>query len=97
MSVLEGLASLILKASQMKGSIPQYLIVNGEVYGQISLLVGICDFTYFVDKKSTLCPNSPLVLSAKAGETLSKFVVGGADGLKNAQLATFTVKNLDEV
>lgn len=96
-SVLEGLANLILKASQMKGSIPQYLIVNGEVYGQISLLAGICDFTYFVDKKSALCPNSPLVLSAKAGETLSKFVVGGADGLKNAQLATFTVKNLDEV
>ncbi|MDE5667040.1 MAG: hypothetical protein K2I29_02255, partial [Clostridia bacterium] len=96
-SVLEGLASLILKASQMKGSIPQYLIVNGEVYGQISLLAGICDFTYFVDKKSALCPNSPLVLSAKAGENLSKFAVGGADGLKNAQLATFTVKNLEEV
>lgn len=96
-SVLEGLASLILKASQMKGSIPQYLIVNGEVYGQISLLAGICDFTYFIDKKSALCPNSPLVLSAKAGENLPKFTVGGADGLKNAQLATFTVKNLEEV
>lgn len=96
-SVLEGLASLILKASQMKGSIPQYLIVNGEVYGQISLLAGICDFTYFIDKKSALCPNSPLVLSAKAGENLSNFAVGGAAGLENAQLATFTVKNFAEI
>ena len=96
-NVLEGLASLILKASQMKGSIPQYLIVNGEVYGQISLLAGICDFTYFIDKKSVLCPNSPLVLSAKAGENLTKFAVGGIAGLENAHLATFTVKNFEEI
>ncbi len=96
-NVLEGLASLILKASQMKGSIPQYLIVNGEVYGQISILAGICDFTYFIDKKSALCSNSPLVLSAKAGENISKFTVGGASGLDNAHLATFTVKNFDEI
>lgn len=96
-SVLEGLASLILKASQMKGSIPQYLIINGDVYGQISLLAGICDFTYFIDKKSALCPNSPLVLSAKAGENLSKFAVGGASGLEKAHLATFTVKDFAEI
>lgn len=96
-SVLEGLASLILKASQMKGTIPQYLIVNGEVYGQISLLAGICDFTYLIDKKSALCVNSPLVLSAKDGKNLSKFVVGGADGLKGAQLSSFTVKDIAEV
>ncbi|MDE6504292.1 MAG: hypothetical protein K2L42_00285 [Clostridia bacterium] len=96
-NVLEGLASLILKASQMKGTIPQYLIVNGEVYGQISVLAGICDFTYFVDNKSALCANSPLVLSAKAGKNLSKFAVGGAEGLKSAQLASFTVKDIAEV
>ncbi len=63
-NVLEGLAGLILKASQLKGSIPQYLIVNGEVYGQISLLAGLCDFNFFIDKKSALAANSPLVISA---------------------------------
>lgn len=96
-NVLEGVASLILKASQMKGSIPQYLIVNGEVYGQIALLAGLCDFNYFIEEKSALCTNSPLVLSAKSGKNLSKFAVGGASGLKGAQLATFTVKNFDEI
>ena len=96
-TVLEGLASLILKASQLKGSIPQYLVVNGEVYGQISLLAGICDFTYFIDKKSALVANSPLVISAKNGVNVSKFDLGGAAGLKHANLTTFTVKNLEEV
>lgn len=96
-TVLEGLASLILKASQLKGSIPQYLVVNGEVYGQISLLAGICDFNYFIDKKSAIAANSPLVISAKNGVNVSKFDLGGASGLKNANLATFTVKNLEEV
>lgn len=96
-SVLEGLATLILKCSQLKGSVPQYLIVNGEVYGQISALAGICDFTYFIDKKSALAVNSPLVISAKNGVNVSKFQVGGAEGLNCANLATFTVKSLSEV
>lgn len=96
-SVLEGLAKLILKASQLKGSIPQYLVVNGEVYGQIALLAGICDFNFFIDKKSALAPNSPLVISSKSGKNLSKFEVGGVDGLKNADLTTFSVKNFAEI
>lgn len=95
-NVLEGLASLILKASQLKGSVPQYLIVNGEVYGQIAVLSGICDFTFFIDKKSALAANSPLVISAKNGVNLSKLEVGGASGLKNANLATFIVKDVAE-
>lgn len=95
--VLEGIASLILKAAQLKGCVPQYLIVNGDVFGQISLLSGLCDFTYFIDKKSALCISSPLVVSAKDGKNLNKFAVGGIDGLKKAQLATFTVKGFDEI
>ncbi len=96
-SVLEGLATLILKCSQLKGSVPQYLIVNGEVYGQISALAGICDFIYFIDKKSALAINSPLVISAKNEVNVSKFQVGGSEGLNCANLATFTVKSLSEV
>ena len=96
-SVLEGLATLILKASQLKGSVPQYLIVNGEVYGQIAVLAGICDFNYFIDKKSVLAATSPLVISAKNGVNIPKAEVGGADALKNANLATFKVKNFAEI
>lgn len=95
--VLEGLAELILKASQLKGSVPQYLIVNGEVYGQIALLAGICDFTFYINKKSALAPASPLVISAHSGKNLSKSDLCGADGLKNANLTTFAVDNLGEV
>jgi len=96
-SVLEGLANLVLKASQLKGSIPQYLIVNGEVYGQISLLAGLCDFNFFIEKKSALAANSPLVISAKNGVNVSKYELGGSTGLKKANLATFTVKNFAEI
>ena len=96
-NVLEGLASLILKASQLKGTVPQYLIANGEVYGQLSVLAGICDFNFFIDKKSALAANSPLVISAADGKNLSKFEVGGAQALKNANITTFTVKNVEEV
>ena len=96
-NVLEGLASLILKASQLKGTVPQYLIVNGEVYGQLSVLAGICDFNFFIDKNSALAANSPLVISAADGKNLSKYEVGGADALKNANLATFSVKDINEI
>ncbi len=96
-SVLEGLAKLILKASQLKGSIPQYLVINGEVYGQIALLAGLCDFNFFIDKKSALAPNSPFVITSKSGKNASKFDVGGVNGLKNANLTTFSVKNLTEI
>lgn len=96
-NVLEGLASLILKASQLKGTVPQYLIVNGEVYGQTALLAGLCDFSFFIDKKSVLAVNSPLVISARSGVNLSKFEVGGSTALNKANLASFNVKNIGEV
>lgn len=96
-NVLEGLASLILKASQLKGSVPQYLIVNGEAYGQIAMLAGLCDFNFFIDKKSALAVNSPVVVSARSGKNLSKYDVGGAVGLAKANLADFTVKDFGEI
>lgn len=96
-NVLEGLASLILKATQLKDSIPQYLVVNGEVYGQIAMLAGICDFNFFIDKKSVLAASSPLVITAAGGENLPKEKVGGAAALSKTGLTTFTVKDLAEV
>lgn len=96
-NVLEGLAKLILQASRLKDSVTQYLIVNGEVYGQISMLAGMCDFTFFIDKKSYLATTSPLVITAAAGENVSKDGVASAKAIANSGLATFDVKNFAEI
>jgi acetyl-CoA carboxylase carboxyltransferase component len=96
-NVLEGLAWLILECSRLRDKIPQYLVVNGDVYGQIAILAGLCDFTFFIEKKSVLALNSPLVISAGSGKNLPKLDVGGAKGLCGANLATFEVASLQEV
>jgi acetyl-CoA carboxylase carboxyltransferase component len=96
-NVLEGLAELILKANRLKGVVPQYLVVNGEVYGQIAVLAGICDFIFFINKKSVLAVNSPLVISAFNGENLTKEQIGGGEALNRTQLATFIVDDLNAV
>lgn len=93
-NALEGIAQLLLRASQLKGSVNQYLIVNGEVYGQIALLSGICDFSFFIDAKSVLTSHSPLVISASGDKNLSKFEVGGANALNKTNLVSFNVKSL---
>lgn len=96
-NVLEGLASILLKATKLKDSVAQYLVVNGDVYGQIALLAGICDFTFFLDKKSVLAVNSPLVITAAGGENLPKEKVGGAGALGKTGLTTFVAKDFAEI
>ena len=39
-TVLEGLAKLLMRSTQLKGVVPQYVIVNGEVYGSAAMLAG---------------------------------------------------------
>ena len=96
-NVLEGISALLAKARSLTGQIWQYLIVNGEVYGQISLLAGICDFNFFIEKKSVLALTSPLVITAVGGQNLPKEKVGGAAALNKTVLPTFEVKNIAEV
>lgn len=96
-NVLEGIAALLKKAKSLRGDITQYLIVNGEVYGQIALLAGICDFNFFIEKKSVLALTSPLVITAAGGQNLPKEKVGGAAALNKTTLPTFVVKDLAEV
>ena len=96
-TVLEGLGKLLLKATQLKGVVPQYVIVNGEVYGSASAIAAIADFTFFIDKKSVLSINSPFVLSAKAGKNLNAEDVGGVKALKNSLLPIIEVSNIGEV
>lgn len=96
-NVLEGIAALLKQARSMQGHVTQYLIVNGEVYGQIALLAGICDFNFFIDKKSVLALTSPLVITAAGGQNLPKEKIGSAEALNKTLLPTFVVKNLAEV
>ncbi len=95
-NVLEGIAQLLLKATQLKGTVLQYAVVCGEVYGSAAALASVCDCVFFTPK-SALCINSPLVLSAKAGKNLKAEEVGGYDALKNAVLPSVFVKDIEEI
>ncbi len=96
-TVLEGLGKLLARSTQLKGIVPQYVVVNGEVYGSAAMLAAVADFTFFIEKKSVLAINSPFVLSAKMGKNLSKEEVGGAKALDKSGIPAFELKNLAEV
>ncbi|MBQ8659046.1 MAG: hypothetical protein IJ506_07905 [Clostridia bacterium] len=96
-NVLEGLGELLLKATRLKSSVYQYLVVNGEVYGSAAMLAAVADFTFFLDKKSVLAINSPFVLSAKSGKNLKKEEVGGAEALDKTGIPSFVVNDLSDV
>ena len=96
-TVLEGLAKVLMRSTQLKGVVPQYVIVNGEVYGSAAILAAVADFTFFLEKKSVLAVNSPFVLSAKAGKNLAKEEVGGAKALSKANVPALEVATLEEV
>ncbi len=96
-TVLEGLGKLLMRSAQLKGVVPQYVVVNGDVYGSAAMLAAIADFTFFVEKKSVLAVNSPFVLSAKMGKNLPKEEVGGAKALDKSGIPTFEAQNLEEV
>lgn len=96
LNALEGFASVLSKATQLRGEVVQYAVVTGDVLGQAALLTAICDFTFFT-KKSVVAANSPLVISAKSGKNVAKEKVGGYDALTNANIATFVVDDLAQV
>ena len=95
--VLEGLAKLLLRSTQLKGVVPQYAVVDGEVYGSAAMLAAVADFTFFLDKKSVLSINSPFVLSAKAGKNVTKEEVGSAKALDKSGMVSFEVGSIEEV
>ena len=95
-SALEGLAEVLLKAAGLKGSVLQFCIINGEVYGQIAALAAICDFNLFIKDKSVLAENSPLVIAAKSGVNVPAKELGGAGGLTRSNLVSFSVGSVAE-
>ncbi len=96
-TVLEGLGKLLMRSTQLKGVVPQYVVVDGEVYGSAAMLAAIADFTFFMEKKSVLAINSPFVLSAKEGKNLAKEEVGSAKALDKTGIPAFVVQELSEV
>jgi len=96
-TVLEGLAKLLIRATQLKGVVPQYAIVDGDVFGSAAMLAAIADFAFFIENKSVLAINSPFVLSAKAGKSLTKEEVGGAKALDKSGIPAFVVNDIADV
>ncbi len=95
-TVLEGLAQLLAKAAKLHGVVPQFAVVDGEVYGQTALLAACADFTFFM-KDGVLAADSPLVLSAKSGKNIAKEAVGGAKALNKTNLVSFEAEDMAQV
>ena len=93
-TVLEGMGKLLKKATQLKGVVPQFVIVDGDVYGSVAMLSAVADFTFFIDKKSVLAINSPFVISAKAGKNLAKEEVGSAKALDKTGVVSFVINDI---
>ena len=95
-TVLEGLASVLLKSAKLHGVVPQFAVVNGEVYGQSALLAACSDFSFFM-KDAVLAADSPFVISAKSGKNLPKEEVGGANALTKANIVSFEAEGMQDV
>ncbi len=92
-NVLEGIGQMLSSAARLKGSVLQFAILDGEVYGSAAALASVCDAVLFTEK-AALCLSSPFVLSAKAGKNLSAVQVGGYAALDRANFAALSVKDL---
>lgn len=93
---LEGIAKMLSAAAQLKGTVPLYAVVLGEVYGAAALLAAEADAVFFL-KESALAVSSPLVLAAKSGKNLKKEEVGGFAALSHTLLPAIEAKDFEEV
>lgn len=91
--VMEGLAQVLSTATALKGVVSQFAVVVGDVYGSLSILTTICDYTILVGNK-VVSYTSPQVISASANG-VEKSVIGG-DKAENG-VATFSVKDIKDV
>lgn len=89
---LEGISAFLLKAMQA-GSVTQFAVLCGEVYGSTAILASLCDFVLFTEK-AALSIASPLVLSAKEGKNLKAEEVGGYKALAHTLLPALAVKDV---
>ena len=75
-NVLEGLAEVISASDDLKGEVPQFSIVKGELYGSFALLAANADFN-LMTKDAAVAYASPFVISAKSDKNVDKTEVGG--------------------
>lgn len=95
-NVLEGMAEVLSKASDLKGEITQISVVLGKLFGTFALLSANCDFNFML-KESQVAYASPLVISATSGKNVPSQDVAGAKASKYNGLATITVDAIEDV
>ena len=95
-AVLEGFAEVLAKMQELSDSLPQFSVCYGDVLGSAALMVGACDYNYYL-KDACVSYVSPLVIAAKNGGSLDKEAIGGAKSAKDNALCSFAVSDMLEV
>lgn len=95
-NVLEGMAGVLSKASELKGDVTQISVVLGKLYGTFALLAANCDFNFML-KESQVAYASPLVLSAVSGKNVPSADVAGIKAAKYNGLTTFSIDAIEDV
>lgn len=90
---LEGMASFIAAAQELKDVAPQFVIATGNVYGSLAILASEADYT-FVQGGACISYASPAVISASVKSGVSKEKIGGNKSENG--VCTFAVKELTE-
>ena len=85
------------KRPSCTGVVPQFAVVDGEVYGQSALLAACADFTFFM-KDGVLAADSPARhRRTRAAKTCPEAQVGGAEALPHTGLVSFAAESYKEV
>lgn len=91
--VLEGLGNVLGVMTALKGSVPQFAIVTGDLFGTAALIAANADYT-FVTKDGCISYASPAVIAATSKTPVTKECIGGAKAVNG--VGTFFVKDIDE-
>ena len=94
-NALEGMAEVLSRATELKGSVTQISIVLGNLYGSFALLAANSDFNFMLSN-SCVAYASPLVISAGSNKNLPASDVGGVKSAKHNSLTTFAVDGVEE-
>ncbi len=75
---LEGLAGVLASLDATSGEIPLIAAICGPVAGGAAFAAAASDFVLMHEKGSGLFMNGPMVVAAKAGQSLDASAIGGA-------------------
>ncbi len=80
-NVLEGMADVLYKVNALRGVVPQFAIIDGEVYGTFAAIPSACDFTFYT-KNACVAFTSPAVIAASQKNVVAKEEIGGVKSLE---------------